>query len=65
MESNIIAHGMPYAQNVDTALDVKRIVRKAGAEPSGRSASVTSRWRQRGGRFVTGGIGAAGPDEIP
>jgi len=33
LESTIIAHGMPYPQNVDTALDVERIVREAGAEP--------------------------------
>ncbi len=33
LESTIIAHGMPYPRNVETALEVERIVREAGAEP--------------------------------
>lgn len=33
LESTIIAHGMPYPRNVETALSVERIVRDAGAEP--------------------------------
>lgn len=33
LESTIIAHGMPYPQNVETALAVEAIVREAGAEP--------------------------------
>jgi pseudouridylate synthase len=34
LESTIIAHGMPYPQNRDTALAVEGIVRKAGAIPA-------------------------------
>lgn len=33
LESTIIAHGMPYPRNVETALEVEQIVRDAGAEP--------------------------------
>ena len=34
LESTIISHGMPYPQNVQTALNVERIVRENGAEPA-------------------------------
>lgn len=34
LESTIIAHGMPYPQNVQTALEVEAVVRKAGAIPA-------------------------------
>ena len=34
LESTIIAHGMPYPQNVETARDVEAIVRAAGAVPA-------------------------------
>lgn len=34
LESTIIAHGMPYPENVRTAQDVERIVREAGAVPA-------------------------------
>lgn len=34
LESTIIAHGMPYPQNVETALKVEAIVRKNGAVPA-------------------------------
>ncbi len=34
LESTIIAHGMPYPQNVKTALAVEEIVRQAGALPA-------------------------------
>ena len=34
LESTIIAHGMPYPKNVDTALRVERTVREAGAVPA-------------------------------
>lgn len=33
LESTIISHGMPYPQNVETALEVERIVRENGAVP--------------------------------
>ncbi|HVZ42884.1 MAG TPA: pseudouridine-5'-phosphate glycosidase [Ramlibacter sp.] len=34
LESTIIAHGMPYPQNVRTAREVEDIVRRLGAEPA-------------------------------
>lgn len=34
LESTIISHGMPYTQNVETALKVEEIVRKNGAVPA-------------------------------
>ena len=34
LESTIISHGMPYPQNVETALAVERIVRENGAVPA-------------------------------
>jgi len=34
LESTIIAHGMPYPQNIDTALQVESIVRENGAIPA-------------------------------
>ncbi|MCB1111198.1 MAG: pseudouridine-5'-phosphate glycosidase [Chlamydiales bacterium] len=34
LESTIITHGMPYPQNVETALEVEQIVRDAGAVPA-------------------------------
>jgi pseudouridine-5'-phosphate glycosidase len=34
LESTIIAHGMPYPQNVQTARDVEAVIRGLGAEPA-------------------------------
>ena len=34
LESTIISHGMPYPQNIKTALEVEEIVRKHGAVPA-------------------------------
>lgn len=34
LESTIISHGMPYPKNVETALEVERIVRENGAIPA-------------------------------
>jgi pseudouridylate synthase len=34
LESTIISHGMPYPQNVETALAVEQVVRDAGAVPA-------------------------------
>jgi len=34
LESTIISHGMPYPRNVETALQVERIVRENGAVPA-------------------------------
>lgn len=34
LESTIISHGMPYPQNVETALNVEKVVRKHGGVPA-------------------------------
>ena len=34
LESTIIAHGMPYPQNVRTAREVEAVVRSLGAQPA-------------------------------
>ncbi|MBR1497231.1 MAG: pseudouridine-5'-phosphate glycosidase [Oscillospiraceae bacterium] len=34
LESTIISHGMPYPQNVETALNVEKIIRERGAVPA-------------------------------
>ncbi len=34
LESTIISHGMPYPQNVETALHVEKIIREEGAVPA-------------------------------
>ena len=34
LESTIISHGMPYPQNVETALAVEKIIRECGAVPA-------------------------------
>ncbi|MRD49021.1 pseudouridine-5-phosphate glycosidase [Caenimonas koreensis DSM 17982] len=34
LESTIIAHGMPYPQNVETAREVEALIRELGAEPA-------------------------------
>ncbi len=34
LESTIIAHGMPYPQNVQTAMEVEAVIRAAGAVPA-------------------------------
>jgi len=34
LESTIISHGMPYPQNVETALNVEQIIRECGAVPA-------------------------------
>ena len=34
LESTIIAHGMPYPQNVQTAREVEALIRELGAEPA-------------------------------
>lgn len=33
LESTIISHGMPYPQNVETALQVEQIIRENGRYP--------------------------------
>lgn len=34
LESTIISHGMPYPQNVDTAIEVEKVIRENGAVPA-------------------------------
>ena len=34
LESTIISHGMPYPKNVETALNVEKIIRENGAAPA-------------------------------
>ena len=34
LETTIVTHGMPFPQNIETALEVESIVRAAGAEPA-------------------------------
>ena len=34
LESTIISHGMPYPQNVETAMECQRIARENGAVPA-------------------------------
>lgn len=34
LETTIVTHGMPFPQNVETALDVEALVRASGAEPA-------------------------------
>lgn len=34
LESTIISHGMPYPQNVETALEVERIIKEEGCTPA-------------------------------
>ena len=49
LESTIISHGMPYPQNVETALNVEKIIRENGAVPAtiavigGRSVRIRDR----------------------
>lgn len=34
LETTIVTHGMPYPQNVETALEVEEIIRNQGAVPA-------------------------------
>ena len=49
LESTIISHGMPYPQNVETALNVEKIIRDGGAVPA--TIAVI------GGASLFGGVG--------
>ena len=40
LESTIISHGMPYPQNVETALNVEKIIRENGAVPATESGCL-------------------------
>ena len=54
LESTIISHGMPYPQNVETALKVEEIIRQNGAVPA--TIAILG-GRLKAGLFATGGIG--------
>ena len=57
LESTIISHGMPYPQNVETALKVEQIIRDAGAVPA-TIAIIGGRLKAGLSKvFATGGIG--------
>ena len=43
LESTIISHGMPYPQNVETALNVEKIIRDGGAVPATIACPCSSR----------------------
>lgn len=34
LETTIVTHGMPYPENVETALEVEELVRRGGATPA-------------------------------
>ena len=34
LETTIVTHGMPYPENLETALEVEEIVRRGGATPA-------------------------------
>ena len=34
LESTIISHGMPYPKNVETALNVEKVIREHGVMPA-------------------------------
>jgi len=54
LESTIISHGMPYPQNVETALNVEKIIREGGAVPA--TIAII------GGRLKAGGDRLSGQD---
>ena len=46
LESTIISHGMPYPQNVETALNVEKIIRDGGAVPA--TIAIIGGWLKAG-----------------
>ena len=34
LETTIVSHGMPYPQNIETALNAEKIIKKEGATPA-------------------------------
>ncbi len=46
LESTIISHGMPYPQNVETALNVEKIIRENGAVPA--TIAIIGGWLKAG-----------------
>ena len=63
LESTIIAHGMPYPQNVDTALRVESIVREEGAVPA-TIAVLDGRLKAGLSREQIDDLGKEGPSMI-
>ena len=49
LESTIISHGMPYPQNVETALNVEKIIREHGATPATIAVGICPCWWRRAG----------------
>ena len=59
LESTIISHGMPYPKNVETALEVEKIIRDNGAVPAtigrlkaGLSAQEIEYFGKKGGEIA-------------
>ena len=42
LETTIVSHGMPWPDNLDTALAVEAVVREAGAVPAAIAVSTPS-----------------------
>ena len=66
LESTIISHGMPYPQNVETALNVEKIIREHGATeglpatrtpPAGSTAPCTPGAVSPCGKTAVGRLG--------
>ena len=60
LESTIISHGMPYPENLATALEVEQVVRDSGAVPA-TIAVLDGRVRVGLGRRGAGRAGRSGP----
>ena len=61
LESTIISHGMPYPQNVETALNVEKLIRENGAVPA-TCAMIGGRLVWGAARYALAGLsGSAFP----
>ena len=56
LESTIISHGMPYPQNVETALKVEQTIRENGAVPATVARSNISAKKAGPSQRLRGGI---------
>ena len=63
LESTIISHGMPYPQNVETALNVEKIIRDNGAVPATIAVIMTT-WPHGFGFNVTIGVDTSFPSAL-
>jgi pseudouridine-5'-phosphate glycosidase len=63
LESTIISHGMPYPQNVETALAVEAVVREAGAVPA-TIAILGGRLKAGLDESQIGTLGIRGPEVV-